>query len=398
MKEYLISIIVPIYNVNEYLNRCIKSIINQTYKKIEIILVDDGSTDNSGDICNKYALEDKRILVIHKKNEGLVKARKEGLERATGEYIGFVDGDDYIDTNMYQELFDNIEKTGADFVHSGYMNDQFGKISPDNIVIHLDDKNDREKILKQYVLDYTSDRYISPSIWSKLFKSELIKSSYKFVPDDQEVGEDVISLSECVLRSNKISMLNLAAYHYVKRKGSLSNMGNIEDLTWQPGFYKAMEAVLIRHECYKKEKRWLDNLFIYFVWCSLEKRVQYEFAMSQYQFEKIEKLFDQKIVLYGAGKVGRDFYSQISCYQRCNIVAWIDSNYQNISYQCMEVTDKEKLRELDYDYIVIAVKSERKAKEIKEMLIKEGIELVKIIWEKPKSICFETDKLDFSGN
>ena len=113
-----ISIIVPIYNVERYLVQCIDSILNQTYKEIQVILVDDGSTDSSGKICDEYRQKDNRIVVIHQENKGLVAARKEGLKKSAGEYVGFVDGDDYIEPQMYARLLAIMESTEADIVHS----------------------------------------------------------------------------------------------------------------------------------------------------------------------------------------------------------------------------------------------------------------------------------------
>ena len=113
-KNNLISIIVPIYNVEKYLKKCIDSIINQTYKNLEIILVDDGSPDNCGKICDEYAKKDNRIKVIHKENGGVSSARNVGVENATGEYIGFVDSDDYIEKDMYEVLINNLKKENAD--------------------------------------------------------------------------------------------------------------------------------------------------------------------------------------------------------------------------------------------------------------------------------------------
>lgn len=121
-----ISVIVPIYNVEKYLNKCIDSIVNQTYKNLEIILIDDGSTDGSGDICDEYAGRDMRIKVFHQENKGVVAARKVGIKNATGEYIGFVDGDDYIDSNMFAELYHLINKKEADIVSSGWKREYRG--------------------------------------------------------------------------------------------------------------------------------------------------------------------------------------------------------------------------------------------------------------------------------
>ena len=112
MKEQ-ISIVVPVYNVEQYLEKCVNSIINQTYKNLEIILVDDGATDSSGNMCDELAKSDNRIKVYHKENGGLSDARNYGVERATGEYIGFVDSDDYIDSEMYEKLYEAIKKRGC---------------------------------------------------------------------------------------------------------------------------------------------------------------------------------------------------------------------------------------------------------------------------------------------
>ena len=126
LNNILISIIVPVYNVEQYLAQCIESILKQTYKYLQIILVDDGSTDGSGSICDKYKEIDERIIVIHQQNKGLVGARKAGLYMATGQYIGFVDGDDYINKEMYQSLLDYAITETADVVHSAYFIDKWG--------------------------------------------------------------------------------------------------------------------------------------------------------------------------------------------------------------------------------------------------------------------------------
>ena len=119
-----VSVVVPIYNVENYLEKCIKSLISQSLTDLEIILVDDGSTDSSSVICDKYSILDSRIVVIHKKNGGLVSARKTGLKIAKGDYIGFVDGDDYIDERMYEDLLSYISKNGVDVVNSGFLIDE----------------------------------------------------------------------------------------------------------------------------------------------------------------------------------------------------------------------------------------------------------------------------------
>ena len=112
----MLTLIIPIYNIEQYLSQCLDSIINQTYKNIQIILVDDGSTDSSGRICDEYADKDSRIIVIHKENGGLVSARKAGLREATGEYVVYVDGDDWIELNAIEHMVGTIERTKEDIV------------------------------------------------------------------------------------------------------------------------------------------------------------------------------------------------------------------------------------------------------------------------------------------
>ena len=183
--ENLISVIVPIYNVAPYLHECIDSIINQTYKNLEIILVDDGSSDGSEKICDEYAKNDNRIIVIHQQNKGLVCARKAGLKIATGEYIAYVDGDDWIEIQMYEYLLNKILEMDADFIDSGCIKqDKDKKISylpkrESSKIINLD-IDIRYKIIKNLLIDNISDSYyITPSIWAKLIKKNILKKLNK---------------------------------------------------------------------------------------------------------------------------------------------------------------------------------------------------------------------------
>ena len=131
----LISVIVPVYNASKYLDQCIESILTQTYKKLEIILIDDGSTDSSREICMNYRKRDTRIHFISQKNGGSVAARKAGIEAANGKFIGFVDSDDYIEPNMFENLYSKIKEFNVDFVHSGMILDQIRICTYDEMVV-----------------------------------------------------------------------------------------------------------------------------------------------------------------------------------------------------------------------------------------------------------------------
>ena len=158
----LISIIVPVYNVEQYLEKCVCSIINQTYKNLEIILVDDGATDSSGNMCDELAKSDNRIKVYHKENGGLSDARNYGVERATGEYIGFVDSDDYIDSEMYEKLYEAIKKEDVDVAECN-----FRFIYSNRITNYTDDKYYLVLNKDEYTKEYVTMNRIFGAAWTR---------------------------------------------------------------------------------------------------------------------------------------------------------------------------------------------------------------------------------------
>jgi glycosyltransferase involved in cell wall biosynthesis len=168
----LISIIIPVYNVEKHLNQCVSSVVNQTYKDIEIILVNDGSSDNSPRICDEWAEKDSRIRVIHKNNGGVSSARNTGLKVAKGDYIGFIDSDDYIDKNMYEKLLSCFNDEGIGIASCGVFYDKEGNISPYNKSWMVSTKkvityNEFPFLLLPTKVNFT--------IWSKLYKRELLE-------------------------------------------------------------------------------------------------------------------------------------------------------------------------------------------------------------------------------
>lgn len=216
MKDDLISVIVPVYNVEKYLHKCINSIINQTYKNLEIILIDDGSTDNSGKICDEYALKDNRIKVIHKENGGLSSARNAGLDICSGDYIGFVDSDDYIAEDMYEYLYVNFKKNNADVAMCNFYNVFENRIEK-SFSINDFDLSEQETMLS-INLKYAYNAFIA--VWNKLYKKTIIKS-IRFPLN--KCSEDSAILIDWILKTKKMSYTSNASYYYVRRVNSLSN-------------------------------------------------------------------------------------------------------------------------------------------------------------------------------
>ena len=216
----LISVIVPVYNASEYVSQCIDSILIQSYQELEILLIDDGSTDNSLQICEAYCRRDPRVqLIQHVKNRGLVSARKTGLQASRGKYIGFVDADDYIEPEMFKRLIYAIEKYDVDFVHSGFI------VEGENICHYEENLVDfqvesRGKYIAENIL---RNQTMTFSLWSKLFRADLIKDAYLSLNDEQSYGEDLLCLCNCMILCNRFYMMRDAFYHYRVYDGSMSH-------------------------------------------------------------------------------------------------------------------------------------------------------------------------------
>ncbi|CUQ11676.1 Hyaluronan synthase [Turicibacter sanguinis] len=205
-----VSIIVPIYNVEKRIHKCIESIINQTYGNLEIILVNDGSSDNCPFICNMYEIKDDRVTVIHKQNGGLSSARNAGLNIATGDYICFIDGDDYINSNMIEILVNHAIKENADIVHC-----DFECIDEEGKVLHIKNRGyNNKKYFDGYetICGYVKKYKVKVVAWNKLYKRELF-DNLRF--DEGYVYEDELIFPKLISRSKRNIILNKKLYYYV---------------------------------------------------------------------------------------------------------------------------------------------------------------------------------------
>lgn len=230
MNKPLISIIIPCYGVEKYLDRCIESIVNQTLKNIEIILIDDKSPDKVPQICDDWAIKDERIKVIHKKkNEGLGFARNTGLEIANGDYVAFVDSDDYIDITMYETLFNKAEENGSDIVYCG-IKQEIRK----GLFTEIRDF-DKVEIFEKCSLVDLSINYIDPqygrclfmSVWHSIYKRNKI-GNLRFYSERVVCSEDLPFQIGMLLRVDKVTYIPNALYYYCFNEGSLSKTFNFE--------------------------------------------------------------------------------------------------------------------------------------------------------------------------
>lgn len=218
--DELISVIIPVYNVEIYFSRCLESIIGQTYKKIEIILIDDGSTDNSGKICDKYALNDKRIKVIHASNKGPAATRNIGIENSKGTFIFFLDADDFIENNALNLLIENYRRTKADIIIGDFRKINDNNSNPDSghgrilLESKLLTKKDIIDYIRCYLKKPNSFQLFAYS-WGRLFKSSIIKDNNMHFDESLRTFEDVAFNFDYLNHVEKVSFLKETIYNHL---------------------------------------------------------------------------------------------------------------------------------------------------------------------------------------
>lgn len=387
MENDLISVVIPVYQAKKSIGKCIESILMQTYNNLQIIVIDDGSTDDSGKICESYKTIDSRIEVIHTVNSGSVAARAEGLRRAKGAYIGFVDADDYIKPRMFEILYDAIKNSNADFVHSWFESESAGRIINEVIPyrddFHICNLEKREEVFKKLFIDDKTK--LTPSMWSKLYKAEFIKRNFEYLPERQCFGEDYILLFCCLSNCSMVRVIENAEYVYVIREKSLSHLNDNEWLQSSVNLFSAIVRInedfehpiskdLLNVWLRKEMESILQNTCIY------TRRI----GGLRYHIENIEKYRNKKIVLYGAGNVGLDYLYQMNECHMDKPVAIVDKVKRKLIWDDIDVFQPDSISTLEYDIILIAVYKEMTAFEIKKELIKLGVPAKMIAWEHPQ--------------
>ena len=247
--EPLISVIIPVYKVEPYLRKCIDSVRNQTYRNLEIILVDDGSPDHCGQICDEYAAADSRIRVIHKENGGLSSARNAGIRIARGEYLGFVDSDDWIEPDMYAFLYAALEKETADLAVCGVYTHKDSNVNVgSNASLYLV-QSGHDAV--QTFLKLASQGKVA---WNKLYKRQLF-SEIRF--PEGRLWEDCFIMGQVIDKAEKVVYHMQPKYHYILRPGSITTAG------YRPALHDCVDAYLVLHQYVSQKYPDLTALSLY---------------------------------------------------------------------------------------------------------------------------------------
>lgn len=386
--EPIVSVIVPVYNIRQYLKRCVDSIVNQTYSRLDIILVDDGSTDGSDEICDKYASEDKRIQAVHKVNGGLVSARKAGLLASSGEYVLPVDGDDWIAPDTVEKMINAMQKYHCDIVQSGCA---YGY---GNRYKH------REDVLSEGFYDLTvfsplfysnlfmdsqrpGQRGIRSNLWSCLFKRSILYPLQMKVPNGIANGEDDACFYPYVLSVNSFYKLDASFFYITVRSNSLSRDGkffNTEEVCVLEKMIRPyVECHRERDYLIKQFHRYLFHRFLYHAEKSWGCSCIYH---KNYVFPFTELPSNCRVILYGAGKVGKSYMAQLKDMNNIHVTAWVDKDGYRDLYG-YKIYTPQIVKNLTYDFILLAVLNDSTAEEMKAILIQCGVPECKILWKQP---------------
>lgn len=372
MAEPVVSIIVPLYNKEQYVSEALESLVNQTLKEIEIICVDDGSTDRSGKIVEEYAKKDTRIKVIHKKNEGLVNARKTGISYADAKYIGFVDADDWVDLNMFKRLYEEMEENQLDFISSGLIEDEkYTKMDTLKEGVY-DCEREGETLFAALMWNYDADGHgIVPNTVTKLYKKEILAESCLNIDGRIRLHEDDSLVYSYVIKCKNIKILHEAYYYHRFVENSDSRMVDQLFFARQNYFYLFLKTEFAKTKFYDLLLPQLD----YYIAKNMIWGINYAGGLTLDAYVTSKSVFagKRKIVVYGAGKHGQKVIDKILQSKNHELVAIIDKNLALKEIKGYPVRSIKEIMTIEFDVLIIAIINKGIHEGIYKELISMGV-------------------------
>lgn len=377
-----VSVIVPVYNSEKYLTNCIDSILRQTHINFELILVDDGSTDTSGEICDNYANNNCKIKVLHKENGGQNSARLYGLSVANFDYIMFVDSDDWIDADYIERML--IIKGNKDFgiVTSGLI---FEKNENKNFFI--DQINEGiysheeiyRSVINRFFLDSESGgQGITHSLSNKLMEKKLLTPIIADIDKDITICEDGAVLFCMLLEAHQIKVSHYCGYHYIQHKESAIHSYDQDDI-WKLDLLR--KYYIKQFNKYGVYSDYLNNCLIKFISLNAEKALAHFWGYEKvYSLAVPSKLPGnvKRVIVYGAGIKGKEFVSDLEACGRYSVIAWADKKHKLAINGHIKMILPEQIVDIDYDCIFVAIMNRYVAKDVENFLVDMGIDSKKI--------------------
>lgn len=379
MSDPKLTVIIPVYNTEKYLKQCLDSVLAQSFQDMEIICIDDGSTDGSSSILTEYAGRDFRVRLIHKENGGLVSVRKLGVAEAKGKYIGFVDSDDWIDPTMYESLYQEANKYGADMVSSNYWQEgAYSNISRDAVTPGIYDDEGMVYLRDHAILDLKNhDKGLSGSLCTKIFRTSLLRKVIPQIPDEVTVSEDKLTTITFLLECKKVIVLDEAYYHYRINQNSMFHAEDTDYLLNYHRVYKYFRELYNNKNFTDNMRRQSELYVVQFLIKGINTQLGFSFRNLMWidpEWLSTAGL-GRRIALYKEGDLGRTYEKHILNSKDKVFCGYIDTNNEY---------DLD-----DFDSVVIAVKNEEIAGQAKKDLMNIGIPEDHIFFFKQEEIIWK---------
>jgi len=384
----LISVVVPIYGGEIFVEQCIDSLLTQSHQALEVILVNDGSPDRAGEICDKAAKLDKRVKVIHQENSGLVSARKAGVSRASGQYLGFVDGDDWVGADYFGQLHELIATNSADLAISGHIRDFLGKqelIAPVLEPGVFDQNKIVEEILPYAIFNGVYFQHgVSTYVWNKLFRRSEASEFIRTIPEDIVVGEDAALTYPYLFSCSKIVVAKQGEYFYRQRPRSI--LKSVPDIEVEYKRLSSLFEYLIRALSSAPPNAHVNEQLInyFFSLVLIRSGGIITDDSGERWFSPFRELTShRKIAVCSSGSFGQLLMQSLMKFDMFELVSWIDDDEYESQSAGLPVRSLDSLTELEFDVILIASIDEKYSESMARRLEQLGVPESKISRVRP---------------
>lgn len=378
-----ITVVIPVYNEIKHIAQCVESVVSQSYQNIDIIIIDDGSTDGSFEICKKMAEKDTRISIIRQKNSGPFLARKVGIDKCKTEYVTFVDADDFILNDAYGDSVEPMEQYSDMICYRISRFYENGNVKEEHHIIDPGIYNRRtieQKVYPKLIWDFERNTPgIECSMCVRIIKTDLLRKVYKKLSQEKiYYGDDALVTYTLYQMIERMDVIDKSYYMHRQRTQSVAPYiieDEFFDKTYQ--VYKALQKIFSGENYNSEIQKQIEYWYMYSVNLKKMKYDDYFYARNfLFPFDKVPS--GSKIILYGAGAVGKAYYKQLTKIGYCNQILWVDRNASNIISDVVKTPDCIKNEE--FDYIVIAIENLNVREEVKNFLIVEKkVEAYKIV-------------------
>lgn len=377
-----LTVIIPLYNTEQYIEQCLNSVLQQSLKNIEIIVVDDGSTDQSAKICEQFEKNDQRVRVIHQENKGLSGARYAGLKACRTKYVTFVDADDFILEESYVYASAYMEQ-GIDMIFfeiARYFDEHNIKIAKHLLTAGFYDRDRIERDVYPMLIWNLEKNIpgIECSQCVRITKKELLIKMYEDIDIDLFYGEDT-AISYPLYK--KISTMQVVPYcYYMHRQRNIECASYIKSNAFLRETYLLYEHLLNEFCLSDEETMFRRQIEYFFIYATQLKKIKYNdfYDNNRFLFPFDKVSYKRKIILYGAGEMGHVFYKQLKKIKYCHDILWVDRNAEYMNDD--RIHSVSEIKSYVFDYVVIAIENKEICKSVYEFLIAQNIDSEVIIF------------------